>query len=241
MGFQIHAASLRCFLPTLHQTCQKLVSALSDSCKMIVRRLFPRPPALGDNWRANHTKKSHIKPNRHEHVVLSVFQLFSREMKVAGIAIAITSVVATAILVWLFHVITFGEPNSAYMFESEPREGYDYWRRKSFWGDFWPFVGYSTLAIAAGLIPIMALIFATPMRSRKTTMTIAVLGIVLALAPGSMTVMSVEARNFHFIFWAPPALLVGCIYAVIRSMLTLAKIHSKQDESGQPAGCSELK
>ena len=52
-------------------------------------------------------------------------------MKAAGIVIAIVSIAATAILVWLFHVVTFGEPNPAFMFESEPPEGYDYWSRLS--------------------------------------------------------------------------------------------------------------
>ncbi len=157
-------------------------------------------------------------------------------MKVAGIVIAISSVVAAAILVWLFHALTFGEPNPAFMFESEPPEGYDYWSRKSFWADFWPFVGFSSLAIGAGVIPIMALLFATPKRSRKTAMTIAVLGSVLALAPGAMTVMSVDARNFHFVYWAPPILLAGCIYAVICAAIT----HTKS-QGEQPAARPESK
>lgn len=162
-------------------------------------------------------------------------------MKVAGIVIAVASLAATTSLVWLFHVITFGEPNPAYMFESEPPEGYDYWARKSFWADFWTFAGYSSLAIGAGLIPLMALLFATPTRSRKTVMTLAVLGIVLALAPGWMTMMSVAAQNFHFVFWAPPILLVGCIYSVIRSAATLTTIQGEPGAAGQPATRSESK
>jgi hypothetical protein len=156
-------------------------------------------------------------------------------MKAAGIVIVIASMVAMAIIVWLFHVVTFGEPNPRFMFESEPPAGYDYWSGKSFWAAFWPFLGYSSLAIATGLIPLVALLFATPRRSRKTTITIAALGAVLAIAPGAMTVLSVAAGNFHFVFWAPPILLIGCIYAVIRASVTLTKTQGEQGGGGQPA------
>ena len=149
-------------------------------------------------------------------------------MKAIGSLIAVASIAATAIVVWLFHVVTFGEPNPVFMFESEPTEGYDYWTRKAFWADFWPFVGYSSLAIATGLIPLVALLFATPKRSRSTAMIIIVLSAILAIAPGAMTVMSVAARNFHFVFWAPPILLVGCIYAMVRATATLTKTQGEQ-------------
>jgi len=154
-------------------------------------------------------------------------------MKIAGIVIALPTIVAAALLVWLFHMVTFGEPNPQYMFESEPPEGYDYWMRKSFWADFWPFVGYSSVAIATGLIPIVALLFGTPERSRKTLIIIAALGIILAIPPGSLTVMSVAAQNFHFVFWAAPVLLVGCIYAVIRPTVSLAKRQGEQAGGGK--------
>ncbi len=170
----------------------------------------------------------------------SILKRFSLKMKAAGIVIVIASVIAMAILVWLFHLFTFGEPNPRFMFESEPPEGYDYWSRKSFWAEFWPFIGYSSLVIATGLIPLVALLFATPRRSRKATITIAALGAVLAIAPGAMTVMSVAAGNFHFVFWAPPILLAGCIYALIRAMVTLTKTQGEQGGGGKPATGSEL-
>ena len=148
-------------------------------------------------------------------------------MKAAGIFIAIPSIMAATILVWLIYVVTFGEPNHTFMFETEPPEGYDYWRRKEFWADLWPFLGYSSLAIGAGLMPILALFFASPKRPQKFATTIAVLGIVFALAPGMLTMSLIAAKNFHFVFWASPVLVVACIYAVMRAAVTLSKIQGE--------------
>ncbi len=126
-------------------------------------------------------------------------------------------------LVSLFYMVTFGEPNYAYMFETEPPEGYAYWRRKAFWEDMQVFGTSSALALITASVPVVALVrhWMGGRRSRAWSVGIAIAAALLTILPSIITVSSNYAPRVHWVYLAPAALVLGCLYAMVQSILVL--------------------
>jgi len=141
-------------------------------------------------------------------------------MKILGILVCLLALAAGAFQVWLFHVITFGEPNPAYLFEFEPPEGYSYWKRKAFWEDFWIFAAYSSITVMTALVPVVALVWHSSHKQPSLTgrVWIVTAAFLLGIPPATLTAMQAYAPSFHWAQLALPVLLAGCIFAILLTL-----------------------
>lgn len=78
-------------------------------------------------------------------------------VKATGWVIGMLSLLGVAAYFWWFYVVTFEEINPKYLFETEPKEGYEYWKRIKFWEDLRKFAFCSLLLVVAGSLPWIGL------------------------------------------------------------------------------------
>ena len=108
------------------------------------------------------------------------------------------------------------------MFEVEPPEGYDYWKRKEFREDTITFVGFSFLAVLIGSLPLVAMLRdrrRPPFSSRRRTeIAMAVLILILGILPATLLITTDYGPGFHYTHLAPLFLTVGAIYACYLSV-----------------------
>jgi hypothetical protein len=140
-------------------------------------------------------------------------------MKTVGIICSALALMAAVFYTWLIYIVTFEEPNSKYMFETEPKEGYAYWMKIEFWEDFRHFSLVTTIAMVGAALPILALV-RTGVRTWLDTVLVCLSLVYVGL---SGTMLFAAGSNFaHFTQLAPVGMFLGACYA-IAALLRRAK------------------
>ena len=132
-------------------------------------------------------------------------------MKTVGIICSALSFLAAVFYIWLMYALTFEEPNSKYMFETEPKEGYAYWMTIEFWEDFRHFTLFATIAMIGAALPILALARTGVLTWFDTVLVC--LSLVYVGLSGTM-LFAVGANFAHFTQLAPVGMFLGACYAI---------------------------
>lgn len=142
-------------------------------------------------------------------------------MRAAGIVTTILCGLIALFMIWLGYICTFEESQLLSRFESDPKEGWEYWQRLEFWQDFRAFSMWLVLALGAFLIPFLGVRrCAMPISDRRWpewTLFAAACLYIIAWTVGAVSALRRE--DAHPIQLMPFILLAGALFAARVSWL----------------------
>jgi hypothetical protein len=142
-------------------------------------------------------------------------------MRAAGIVSTILCGLVAVFMIWLGYICTFEESQLLSRFESDPKEGWEYWQRLEFWQDFRAFTMWLVLALGAFVIPFLGVRRCSAPLSRRAwpEWTLFATACLYGIAWIIGVVLVLRRDDAHPIQLAPFILLAGALFAARVSWL----------------------